>query len=341
MKLETVLEIEDLTVRFHTRAGVTYAVNGITYSVRGGETIGVVGESGCGKTVSVLSLLQLLPQDIAQVTGSAIFMGRDLLSMDRSELRKVRGRQIALIFQDPMTSLNPVLTIGSQLAEPMRVHQGATKLEAMQRAEKLLELVGIPEAGRRLADYPHQFSGGMRQRAAIAMALACNPKILIADEPTTALDVTIQAQIVKLVKELRDQFGMSLIWITHDLGVVAGLADRVIVIYAGYVVEEADVESLYASPAHPYTAALLRSLPRVDERGSQKLTNIGGSPPDLNHLPAGCPFAPRCDYVQPICREQMPPRFSLTPSHQAACWVDLQTEHVRQANHYTSQVEGG
>ncbi|RPI31377.1 MAG: ABC transporter ATP-binding protein, partial [Chloroflexota bacterium] len=306
-KSPIVLDVKDLRVEFDTHDGVVHAVNGISYTLHEGETLGIVGESGCGKSVSVLSLLKLLPEPPSRIAGGqALFFNRNLLTMKPAEMQDIQGSKIAIIFQDPMTSLNPVLSIGYQLSEPLRRHLDMSAGEATERAADLLELVGIPEPQARLKDYPHQFSGGMRQRVMIAMALACTPPLLIADEPTTALDVTIQAQIVDLIKRLRDQFGMSLIWITHDLGVVAGLADRVLVMYAGNIVEEAPVLELYANPSHPYTAALLRSLPRMDGSPGEELHTIEGQPPDLVRLPKGCPFAARCLFVQDICRHENP-----------------------------------
>jgi oligopeptide transport system ATP-binding protein len=325
-----ILEVKDLRTRFDTEQGVVHAVNGITYEVDEGESIGIVGESGCGKSVSVLSIMRLLPEPPAKVQGSVVFNGQNLLELEPSEIRKIRGSQIAMIFQDPMTSLNPVLTIGLQLMEPLEIHLGMSEDEARERAAELLQLVGIPQAAERLDDYPHQFSGGMRQRAMIAMALTCNPTLLIADEPTTALDVTIQAQIADLVNRLREQFGMSLIWITHDLGVVAGLADRVIVMYAGYIVETAAVDELYGNPTHPYTFLLLQSLPRMDEAPGTALESIKGLPPDLIDLPPACPFAERCPYVKDFCRQYNPPLYEVQPGHKAACWVDMETNELRE-----------
>ncbi|MGA9531726.1 MAG: ABC transporter ATP-binding protein [Anaerolineales bacterium] len=325
-----ILEVKDLKTRFHTEQGVVHAVNGISYVVDEGESVGIVGESGCGKSVSVLSIMRLLQEPPAKVQGSVIFNGENLLDLEQSEIRKVRGSQIAMIFQDPMTSLNPVLTIGLQLMEPLEIHLGMSEDEARERAAELLQLVGIPQAADRLDDYPHQFSGGMRQRAMIAMALTCNPTLLIADEPTTALDVTIQAQIADLINRLREQFGMSLIWITHDLGVVAGLADRVIVMYAGYIVEEAAVYELYDNPVHPYTFLLLKSLPRMDEEPGTELESIKGLPPDLIDLPPACPFAARCPYVKDFCRQYNPPLYEIKPGHKAACWVDRETNELRE-----------
>jgi oligopeptide transport system ATP-binding protein len=325
-----VLEVKNLETLFYTQDGTVHAVNGITFDVEEGETLGIVGESGCGKSVSVLSVLRLLPQPPANINAESIFFGgKELVKASEDEMRNIRGSQIAMIFQDPMTTLNPVLTIGFQVMEPLRLHLGMTEEEAFDRAGELLNLVGIPEARNRLDDYPHQFSGGMRQRAMIAMALACNPSLLIADEPTTALDVTIQAQIIDLVKRLRDQFGMALIWITHDLGVVAGLADRVNVMYAGFVIETARIEEVYGNPQHPYTNALLRSLPRLDGRPGEQLASIDGSPPELFVLPPGCPFAPRCEFVKEMCWQQNPPLREVGPGHKIACWVDINTGELQ------------
>jgi len=327
---KVILEIKNLRTDFKTQDGIVHAVNGISYNMHEGEAIGVVGESGCGKSVSVLSIMRLLPENFATIKADAInFYGKNLLELSKEEMHNIRGSQIAMIFQDPMTSLNPVLTIGFQLKEPLKLHLGLNDEEAAERAIELLRLVGIPEAENRLNDYPHQFSGGMRQRAMIAMALACNPKLLIADEPTTALDVTIQAQIVDLVKRLREQFGMALIWITHDLGVVAGLADRILVMYAGYIVEEALVDDLYANPLHPYTVALMRSLPNMTGDRTQRLETIEGLPPDLIALPKGCPFAARCKFVKDKCRVENPPLQELAPQHRVACWVDMETGELR------------
>jgi oligopeptide transport system ATP-binding protein len=315
------LEIKNLRTEFQTEEGVVHAVNGISYQVCEGETLGIVGESGCGKSVSVLSVMRLLQEPPARIKADRVdFFGRNLLEFSEAEMEDVRGGQIAMIFQDPMTSLNPVLTIGFQLSEPLKLHQGLKDQEAENRTVEMLQTVGIPEARKRMNDYPHQFSGGMRQRVMIAMALICNPALVIADEPTTALDVTIQAQIVDLVKELREEFGQALIWITHDLGVVAGLADRVVVMYAGFIVEEALIDDLYNKPSHPYTKALLRSLPRIDGSREEKLEVIEGIPPDLIQLPHGCPFAPRCRYVTDYCRKVNPTLESISSRQKVACW---------------------
>jgi len=322
--VDPVLELKNLVVHFHTQDGIVYAVNGVSYSATAGQTLGIVGESGCGKSVSVLSAMRLIPEPPGKIVAGEIFyQGQDLLKLDKAGIQDVRGKEMAMIFQDPMTSFNPVLTIGSQIGESSIVHLGMSQKESHQRSVELLELVGIPQAVDRIDDYPHQFSGGMRQRAMIAMALACNPSLLIADEPTTALDVTIQAQIVELVKELSEQFDMAIIWITHDLGVIAEIADRVVVMYAGYVVEEADVFDLFENPSHPYTLALLKSLPRVDTYSSEKLATIPGSPPDCLSLPPGCPFAPRCGFTVERCHQENPTLQQISFEHKIACWVDV------------------
>ncbi len=324
--MTALLQVRDLQTRFHTAEGTVYAVNGISYDLGEGETLAVVGESGCGKSVSMLTIMKLIPIPPGEIaSGTALFTGHDLLRMSDDELESIRGRQISMIFQEPMTALNPVLTVGRQLTEPLLTHLSMSPQQARDRAVELLEWVGIPDPGTRLGDYPHQFSGGMRQRIMIAMSLSCNPSLLIADEPTTALDVTIQAQIVELVGELRDRLGMAIIWITHDLGVVAGLAERVIVMYAGFVVEEAGVDNLYDDPRHPYTLALLAALPRVDRTRRERLKSIPGAPPNLLVEPKGCPFAPRCEFTFDRCTAENPPLLSVAPGHKAACWYDLKT----------------
>ena len=323
---EPLLQVTDLKTRFHTPEGIVHAVNGISFHLHEGETVAVVGESGCGKSVSMMSLLQLIPVPPGEIySGTARYRGDDLLKKSELEMEDVRGKEISMIFQDPMTSLNPVLTVGRQLTESLRTHLGLTQEQAEKRAIQMLAQVGIPDPARRLGDFPHQFSGGMRQRVMIAMALSCAPSLLIADEPTTALDVTIQAQIVELVARLRESLHMAIIWITHDLGVVAGMADRVIVMYAGYIVEEAEVEDLYDNPSHPYTLALLAALPRVDRRRDQRLKSIQGAPPNLLVEPRGCPFAPRCEFVIERCRAENPPLLDVGKNHTSACWVDVKT----------------
>jgi oligopeptide transport system ATP-binding protein len=320
---QPLLSVKGLETNFQTPEGVVHAVNGVSFNIHEGETLGVVGESGCGKSVTMLSCMRLIASPPGKIlAGEALFHGKDLLKISNEEIRQVRGAQIAMVFQDPMTSLNPVMTIGQQLAEPLRLHQNLTAEQARTRSIELLGLVGIPNAGERLKDYPHQYSGGMRQRVMIAMALSCNPQILIADEPTTALDVTIQAQIVELVKRLRSELGMAIIWITHDLGVVASLAHRVIVMYGGLIIEESEVKELYANPRHPYTLGLLGSLPKIDEQERTRLFSIEGMPPVLYQKPHTCPFAPRCIYVTDRCWKDLPQLETAGPDHRVACWVD-------------------
>ncbi len=327
---DILLDVRGLETQFKTPEGIVHAVNGVSFRLENGETIGLVGESGCGKSVTMLSVLRLIPSPPGKIAASsALYHGQDLLKMSDEQIRTVRGAQISMIFQDPMTSFNPVLTIGLQVAETLETHLGMTRRQAMKRAVDLLELVGIPKAKERVKDYPHQFSGGMRQRVMIAMALACNPKILVADEPTTALDVTIQAQIVELVKRLRDELGMAVIWITHDLGIIAGLAQRVIVMYGGYFIEEALVTELYDNPQHPYTIGLLGSLPRIDQARRRQLASIDGLPPVLLEEPGYCPFAPRCKYAVERCRQENPALQAIKPGHLVACWVDPKTGKLR------------
>jgi oligopeptide transport system ATP-binding protein len=325
-----ILEVNGLRTRFHIAEGTVHAVNGVSFQLEHGKTLGVVGESGCGKSVTMLSMLRLLPIPPAEIaSGQVLYLGRDLLQISEHEMEHLRGKEIAMVFQDPMTSLNPVLTVGRQITESLRVHMGMDKQMARERAIELLDQVGIPDAARRLGDYPHQFSGGQRQRAMIAMALSCVPSILIADEPTTALDVTIQAQIVELVQRLRANLDMAVIWITHDLGVVAEIAERVLVMYAGYIVEEALVDDLYEDPRHPYTMALLAALPRIDRRRDKRLRSIPGAPPNLLVEPKGCPFAARCELAFDRCRAEMPPLILVSQNHQAACWVDVTSGRPR------------
>lgn len=335
----TLLEVKNLTTQFFTQDGVVRAVNGVSYTLNEGETLGIVGESGSGKSVGVMSLIRLIPTPPGKIVdGEVLFEGRDLLKASDDEIRSIRGNKISMIFQDPMTSLNPVLTIGRQISEALELHLGMDKKQARDRTIELLRLVGIPLAEKRVDNYPHQFSGGMRQRAMIAMGLSCNPQILIADEPTTALDVTIQAQIIDLVNRLRDEIGMAIIWITHDLGVVAGLVDRVIVMYAGCIVEEAPVKDLYLDPRHPYTLGLLNSLPRLDEDRPQQLKSIEGLPPDLINYPPGCPFYARCNYRVDKCLTAPPPLDPVAPGHKAACYVDVTTAQPTTENPYREVV---
>jgi oligopeptide transport system ATP-binding protein len=321
--MTTVLEVKNLETNFHTQDGTVHAVNGISFNLAEGETLGVVGESGCGKSVTMLSVMGLIPRPPGKiVSGEAIFGNRDLLKISEQELSNIRGAQISMIFQDPMTSLNPVLSIGDQIREPLERHLQMPPEKSKETAIELLKMVGISDGAERLDSYPFQFSGGMRQRVMIAMALACSPQILIADEPTTALDVTIQAQIVELVKKLRETLGMAIIWITHDLGVIAGLAHRVMVMYSGYIVERAPVEELYANPLHPYTRGLLGSLPRVDIQSDEDLVNIEGMPPDQLQKTVGCPFAPRCKWAFDRCLKENPALVNLG-GHEVACWWNI------------------
>jgi oligopeptide/dipeptide ABC transporter ATP-binding protein len=327
--VKTVLDVKDLKTQFDTQDGMVHAVNGVSFNLRRGEFLGIVGESGSGKSVTMMSLLRLIPMPPGEiVSGEARFGDQDLLSIDLEDLRAVRGGKIGFIFQDPMTSLNPVLTVGYQIMESLRLHTDLSEKERRPRAKQLLDLVGIPDADARLRNYPHELSGGMRQRVMIAMALACDPEILIADEPTTALDVTIQAQIIQIVRDLREKLGTAVIWITHDLGVVAGLADRVLVMYGGQIVEEAPVVDLYSNPQHPYTEGLLGSLPRLDQKG-QELVNIKGTPPNLYELPTFCPFSPRCPYVMDKCREENPPLMDIGQGRKTACWWDMENDRPR------------
>lgn len=331
-KTQTVLEVKGLRTQFDTQDGMVHAVNGISFDVKRGEFVGVVGESGSGKSVTMMSLLRLIPMPPGEiVAGEANFGGDDLLNIDADTLRRIRGGRIGFIFQDPMTSLNPVLTVGFQITESLRLHTDLTEKQRRPRAKELLDLVGIPDGEARLKNYPHELSGGMRQRAMIAMALASDPEILIADEPTTALDVTIQAQIIEIIRDLREKLGTAVIWITHDLGVIAGLADRVLVMYGGQIVEEAPVGELYANPQHPYTEGLLGSLPRLDQKG-QELINIKGQPPSLYAFPTSCSFAPRCPYVMDKCLAENPPLMDIGNGRKTACWWDLDNDRPRYGN---------
>ncbi len=319
--MSALLEIENLDTRFFTSAGVVKAVNGVSYDVQEGETVAIVGESGCGKSVSALSILGLVPNPPGRIVGGEIrFMGKDLIRLGDLEIRKIRGRQIGMIFQEPMTSLNPVLTIGLQLTETMEHHLGMKRADAEEKALEYLRLVGISEPERRIRQYPHHLSGGMRQRVMIAMALCCEPKLIIADEPTTALDVTIQAQILELMKSLTKRLGVALIIITHNLGVVARYADRVNVMYAGKIIERGRAADIYREPKHPYTLGLLSSVPRLDRPRQKRLDPIAGQPPDLTRLGAGCAFVPRCRFVVDRCTHEMPPLESVGNGHLAACW---------------------
>ena len=323
---ELLLDIRGLRTQFFTDDGLARAVDGVSYSLEKGETVGVVGESGCGKSVTALSVLRLIPDPPGKIVdGEIVFEGTNLLELSAADMRRIRGNDISMIFQEPMTSLNPVFTIGNQITEAVRLHQGLNKRDALDKAVEALKLVGIPVPERRVHEYPHQLSGGMRQRAMIAMALSCNPKVLIADEPTTALDVTIEAQILDLMRTLQDELGTAIIMITHDLGVIAEMARKVVVMYAGKVVEQAPVERIFAAPNHPYTQGLLQSLPRVDKDASgakQRLQEIPGIVPSLLNLPTGCKFASRCPSVMPQCKEQEPPLEQVAGDHFSACWLN-------------------
>jgi oligopeptide transport system ATP-binding protein len=328
--VEALLEVKNLNVEFNTLEGIVHAVNGVSFSLEEGKTLGIVGESGCGKSVTVLSIMRLIPEPPGRIVhGEVLLKGTNLFKLTKPSIQSIRGSEIAMIFQDPMTSLNPVLTIGHQITEAIMIHQGISKPEAIHRTCELLGMVGIPQVKERYHDYPHQFSGGMRQRVMIAMALSNNPSILIADEPTTALDVTIQAQIVELTRKIQAQLGMSIIWITHDLGIVAEIADRILVMYAGFVVEEADVFHIFENPLHPYTFCLLRSLPRVDSKRYERLAIIQGSPPDCINLPPGCPFIPRCEFAIERCSVENPALELAETDHRIACWIDVETRRPR------------
>ncbi|MEE8291210.1 MAG: ABC transporter ATP-binding protein [Candidatus Tectomicrobia bacterium] len=320
------IEIRDLHTQFFTDEGLARAVDGVSYTVGRGETLGVVGESGCGKSVTALSILRLIPDPPGKIVdGQILFEDKNLLDLPPAAMRRIRGNDISMIFQEPMTSLNPVFTIGNQIAEAVRLHQGMNRKEAMNKAVEMLDIVGIPVPEHRVHEYPHQLSGGMRQRAMIAMALSCNPRVLIADEPTTALDVTIEAQILDLMRGLQDELGTAIIMITHDLGVIAEMARKVVVMYAGKVVEQAPVGELFAEPNHPYTQGLLRSLPRVDKDGTgekHRLQEIPGIVPSLLNLPPGCKFASRCPKVMAVCEEEEPPLEQVAPDHYSACWLN-------------------
>jgi oligopeptide transport system ATP-binding protein len=321
--MEKLLDVKDLHVSFKTYNGEVKAVRGVSFHVNKGETVAVVGESGCGKSVTSQTIMRLIPQPPGLIKeGEILFEGRDLTKLSDKEMEKVRGAEIAMIFQDPMTSLNPTMTVGRQITEGLMKHQKMSASEAREKAVEMLRLVGIPSPESRIKQYPHQFSGGMRQRAMIAIALACQPKLLIADEPTTALDVTIQAQIIELMKELQRKTGSSIILITHDLGVVADIADRVVVMYAGQVVESGTLEEVFYHPRHPYTWGLMDSMPRLDLSHEQELLPIPGSPPDLISPPKGCPFAARCKHAMKVCKEYMPEVTEVSSTHQVTCWLE-------------------
>ncbi|MBM4346895.1 MAG: ABC transporter ATP-binding protein [Deltaproteobacteria bacterium] len=322
--MSTLLQVKDLKTYFYTDAGIVKAVDGVSYALSEGETLGLVGESGCGKSVSALSILRLIAYPPGKIVGGEIFFeGKNILKASEEEIREIRGNQIAMIFQEPMTSLNPVLTIGLQIGEALELHRNMNKKEAREEILRLLKMVGIPDPERRIDDYPHQFSGGMRQRVMIAMALSCNPKLLIADEPTTAVDVTIQAQLLEVVKELTSRLGTAVILITHNLGVVARHVNRMAVMYAGRIVEQGPAAEVYAHPQHPYTIGLLASVPRLDQPRKERLVPIDGQPPNLISLPPGCSFVPRCSYRMEICSKERPELRSVADRHFTACWANI------------------
>ena len=327
--MSVLLDIKNLSTHFHTQLGVIKAVNDVSFSLSEGETLGLVGESGCGKSVTALSIMRLVPSPPGRIVGGEVmFRGQNLVTLSEAEMRKIRGRDIGMIFQEPMTSLNPVLSIGRQLREPLELHLGMTKKQALDRSTELLELVGIPDPETRLNSYPHQISGGQRQRVMIAMALSCEPKLLIADEATTALDVTIQAQILEIIKDLTDRLGTSVIIITHNLGVVARYADTVNVMYAGRIRESGSLDQVYREPKHPYTVGLLNSVPTLDLDADIRLEPIRGEIPNLADLPIGCAFMDRCDYAVPRCGESDPELVELGDSHLAACWEHEKVSRV-------------
>lgn len=320
--MSRLLDVEGLRTSFFTYAGEVQAVRGIDFHIEEGEAIALVGESGCGKSVTAMSIMRLIPSPPGKIVdGSIIFDGQDLVKASEKDMRRIRGKEIGMIFQDPMTSLNPVITIGAQIREVLTLHEGLRGKSANDRTIELLQMVGIPSPEKRLREYPHQFSGGMRQRVMIAMALACNPRLLIADEPTTALDVTIQAQIIELMEDLKERLNTSIILITHDLGVVAKVCSRVVVMYAGQIVEQGPIDDIFHNPKHPYTVGLLKSAPRLDETEKRKLVPIEGQPPDLISPPAGCVFNPRCNQTMRICLEEVPEVTNVTSDHCVTCWL--------------------
>ena len=331
--MATLLQVRNLTTQFFTSSGIVRAVDNVSFDVEEGETVAVVGESGCGKSVSALSILRLVPWPPGKIVGGSInFRGQNLLEMNDADIRRVRGREISMVFQEPMTSLNPVLSIGLQLTETMQHHLELTPAQALKRAEELLEMVGISEPKRRLSQFPHHLSGGMRQRVMIALALSCEPKLIIADEPTTALDVTIQAQILELMKDLTKRLGVALVVITHNLGVVARYADRVNVMYAGKIIEMGSAQQIYHQPHHPYTLGLLASVPRMDQPRGTRLIPIDGQPPDLTRLDGGCAFRPRCRFAVDRCGQEFPPLEDVDSGHVSACWRVNEINELKNAS---------
>lgn len=339
--MENILEVKGLKTSFLTSGGEVKAVRGLDFHVIKGEVLGIVGESGSGKSVTNMSILHLLSGTGKIMDGEIIFEGKDLTNMRTKDIRKIRGAKIAMIFQDPMSSLNPLITVGQQVYEMLKEHNPKlSRKDTVKEVIRLFDLVRIPQPDKRYKSYPHEFSGGMRQRVMIAMALACKPDILIADEPTTALDVTIQDQILKLLRNLQSEFGMSIIFITHDLGVVAEICDRVIVMYGGLIMEEALVDDLYENPSHPYTKALLQSIPNIDQDKSKKLLSIQGSPPDMTKPPEGCPFSPRCLYARNICAQKLPPFINISETHRSMCWLLTEDAPIVD-NPFKSNTQGG
>lgn len=328
---QPLLEVDGLEVQFDTDDGIVRAVNGISYSLQPGGSLGIVGESGCGKSVSSLAVMRLVPQPVGKiVAGEVKFQGRDLRTLSQSEMRDIRGSDISMIFQDPMSSLNPVMTVGYQIRESLHLHLGLDRQEGRTRAIELLNMVGIPSPEDRVNDYPHQLSGGMQQRVMIAMAISCQPQLLFADEPSTALDVTIEAQVIELLGRLRRELGMAVVLITHDLAVVAGFCDEVLVMYAGYIVEQTTVREIFHNPRHPYTIGLLGSMPGAEaDPSNRRLTAIPGAPPDMTSLPPGCPFAARCRFVQDKCNTDLPTLDALDDDHSVRCFVDVDTGDLR------------
>lgn len=328
---ENLLEVKDLHVSFFTYAGEVKAVRGVSYNLKPGEVLGIVGESGSGKSVSSYGLMGIIPEPGKVIGGSILFDGQEITELSEQELLKIRGRDIGMIFQDPMTSLNPVYTVGNQIDETLRKHTDLDKEQRKERMIELFTLVGINQPEKRINQYPHEFSGGMRQRVMIAMALACNPKLLIADEPTTALDVTIQAQILELMKELKNKINMSIIFITHDLGVIADICDRVAVMYAGNIVETGTIDEIFYSPKHPYTWGLLKSIPKLNTEEHERLIPIEGNPVDLINPPRGCAFAPRCKHCMKICLNNVPPVYQVSEGHKTLCWLAIKEEYEKEA----------
>ena len=329
-KNDVLLNVDELEVSFFTHAGEVKAVRKVSYDLKYGEAMGIVGESGSGKSVSSYALMGIIPEPGKIISGNINFEDKNITSLSESEMLKLRGKDVGMVFQDPMTSLNPVFTVGSQIDESLKKHTNLDKKQRKERIIELFELVGINQPEKRLTQYPHEFSGGMRQRVVIAMALACNPKLLIADEPTTALDVTIQAQIIELLKELKEKISMSIIFITHDLGVISEICDKVAVMYAGNIIERGSIDDIFYNPKHPYTLGLLKSIPKINNDDHERLIPIEGNPVDLINPPKGCAFAPRCEYCMNICMEKIPPVYHVEDGHEASCWLMVKEEYERE-----------